>query len=481
MAIVTHVDHLRYRRTKIVATIGPASDSRETIRSLVEVGVNVFRLNMSHGEHTTHRSVFEHIHEISEASGQPVAVLADLCGPKIRTGRFPSGPIELINGKTVTVTTREVDGQAGGIPSQYPDLHNDVTSGDRILIADGLIELRVVAVDAQDIRCDVVHGGTLSDHKGINLPGVNVSAPSLTDKDRMDAQFALELGVDFIAMSFVRNADDMNVLRELVKGAEHSPSLIAKIEKPEALENAEAIITASDGIMVARGDLGVELAPEEVPLAQDELIQLARRNNKPVIVATQMLESMIVSARPTRAEVTDVTYAVSSGADAVMLSGETAVGIHPVETAATMDRIARQIEAHLNRQGMWGRLVEHQDSGVLATVVADATSHMSKALAARGIVVISQTGISAVTVSNARPAAPIIAITSSDRVFRRMSLMWGVIPVIQSAAGVENPNELARQVAGALSLATTGEVVLLVRGFHDEPGLNLPSVTIVTI
>lgn len=501
MAIVTHVDHLRYRRTKIVATIGPASESKEAIRQLIEAGVNVFRLNMSHGDHSTHRQVFQHIRDEADASGQPVAVLADLCGPKIRTGRFPAGPIRLIPGETVMVTTRDVPGENGIIPSQYEDLHKDVAAGDRILIADGLLELRVIGIQGQDIECQVVHGGMLSDHKGINLPGVNVSTPSLTDKDKVDARFALELGVDFIAMSFVRSADDMALLRDLisevkgeeakghevkaneVKGSEAKdpPSLIAKIEKPEALQNADAIINASDGIMVARGDLGVELAPEEVPLAQDELIALARRNNKPVIVATQMLESMITSARPTRAEVTDVAYAVSSGTDAVMLSGETAVGDHPIQTAATMDRIARQVEAHLNRQGMWGHIVEHQVAGVLATVIADATSHMSKALSARGIVVISQSGISAVTVSNARPAAPIVAITSSARVFRRMALMWGVIPVIQSAAGVENPNELARQVADELSLATSGEVVLLVRGFHEDPSLNLPSVTVITI
>lgn len=481
MAIDTHVDHLKYRRTKMVATIGPASESRERIASLVEAGVNVFRLNMSHGEHATHRQVFRFIRDVADTSGQPVAVLADLCGPKIRTGRFPGGPIQLTMGDQVIVTTRDVPGEQDLIPSQYADLHRDVSMGDRILIADGLIELCVVDVNGQDIQCDVIHGGELSEHKGINLPGVDVSVPSLTEKDKRDVQFALDLGVDFVAMSFVRSANDMDVLRELVLGSEQSPSLIAKIEKPEALENAEAIIMCSDGIMVARGDLGVELSPEEVPLAQDELIALARRNNKPVIVATQMLESMISSARPTRAEVTDVAYAVNSGADAVMLSGETAVGAYPIETVFTMDRIARQVEAQLNRQGMWGRLLDHQDSGALATVIADATSHMSKALSARGIIVISQSGISAITVSNARPAAPIVAITNSDVVFRQMALMWGVVPVMQSAAGVENPNELARQVADALSLASSGEVVLLVRGFHDEPILNLPSVTVVTI
>ncbi|XOV88498.1 MAG: pyruvate kinase [Pseudomonadota bacterium] len=482
MTIVTRFDLLKNRRTKIVATIGPASAAREMCQQLIEAGVNVFRLNMSHGDQETHRAAYRNIREAAAGLRLPVAVMADLCGPKIRTGKFEGGSVTLQDGALVTVTTRDVMGTAGLIPSQYEALADDVAPGNDILLADGLLTLRVLAVTGTEITCEVVHGGVLADHKGINLPGVSVSAPSLTAKDIDDAAFAASLGVDYIALSFVRAATDIAGLRELLAGQDSQPQIIAKIEKPEALENADAILAESDGIMVARGDLGVELPPEEVPVAQDELIELARDHGKPVIVATQMLESMITHARPTRAEVTDVSHAVMMGTDAVMLSGETAVGAFPVEAVRIMDRVAKQTEAHLWSRGRYG--VARGDLAPpvpVWNVMANATAHISRDLMARGVIVISRSGTSAATVSTARPAAPVVGITSEPRVYQRMALLWGLIPLLVDDAEATAPTDLARQVAAELGLGVAGQYVLLLRGFHDDPQLNAPSVTVITL
>lgn len=482
MAIVTRVDLLKNRRTKIVATIGPASSSPAVCAGLIRAGVNVFRLNMSHGDHAGHRQSLETIRAAADELKIPVAIMADLCGPKIRTGRFEGDGIVLADGARVTVTTREVIGSDTVIPSQYGSLASDVLAGDRILLADGLLELRVLSTDGTDVECEVIHGGPLGNNKGINLPGVNVSAPSLTPKDIEDARFAIGAGVDYIALSFVRRAADIESLKALLNEYDCRAQIIAKIEKPEALENADSILEITDGIMVARGDLGVELPPEEVPVAQDELIALARERGKPVIVATQMLESMITNSRPTRAEVTDVSNAVVSGADAVMLSGETAVGQHPIGAVEIMDRVCKQTEAHLWSSGRYGSpRADVTPPLPVWTVVANATAHMSKDLMARGIMVISMTGTSAATVSAARPAAPVIGITSDPQIYRRMALLWGLVPLLVDEAGSANPNELTRQVANELGIADQGEYVLLVRGFHENPVLNSPSVTVITV
>jgi pyruvate kinase len=482
LAIITRVDLLKNRRTKIVATIGPVSGDLESVTRLVKAGVNMFRLNMSHGSHGDHALAYQNIRAVEHQLKLPVAVLADLCGPKIRTGRFPPGGIALITGSEVVVTMRDVPGAPGLIPSQYQALGEDVHTGDRILIADGLLELQVLNVAATEVQCLVIHGGQLTDNKGINLPGVQVSAPSMTDKDNADALFALSLGVDYIALSFVRQAADVHVLRQLIGTDPLGPRIISKIEKPEALINAEDILAASDAIMIARGDLGVELPPEEVPVAQAELIQMARASGKPVIVATQMLESMIQHSRPTRAEVTDVSHAVNAGADAVMLSGETAVGQFAVEAVEIMDRIARQTEAHLWRQGAYGGSLSNLTPPLpLWNVIANATAHMSKELMAHAVMVISQSGLSAAAVSSARPASPVVAITGDERISRRMTLYWGVIPLLEDEAGRTNPNELARRVALSLGLAETGEFVLLIRGFNDAADLNSPSITVITV
>ncbi len=482
MAVKTQVDLLLNRRTRIIATLGPSSSDDDTLRQLILCGVNVFRLNMSHGDHAGHRLAFEAIHRVADSLAMPVAVLADLCGPKIRTGRFPGDEMRLEEGAEVMVSTTADIGGDGVIVSQYNALAEDVSEGDCILLADGVFELKVLSKSDSEVRCQVVHGGLLGNNKGINLPGVNVSAPSLTDKDRDDARFALSLGVDYIALSFVRTADDIAALRSLIDETGGSARIIAKIEKPEALTNAESILEATDAMMIARGDLGVELPPEQVPTAQAQLIRMALTAGKPVIVATQMLESMITQSRPTRAEVTDVSYAVESFADAVMLSAETAAGQFPVEAVEMMDRIARQTEAQLWSSDEYGiRTINTSPPVPLWNVIADATARMSRDLRARAVMVITRSGKSADIVSTARPAAPIVAITHQVSVYRRLCLRWGVIPVLNEGVGSVNPNVLARNLAVDLGLASAGEYVLLVRGFHGEQERNLPSVTVIEV
>lgn len=482
MSIVTQVSLLKNRRTKIVATLGPASADK--IRELILAGVNVFRLNMSHGDHVSHAAAYHSIRAVSSELGLPVAILADLCGPKIRTGKFLNGEILLQNGSRVTVTTRDVIGDDSLIPSQYSALASDVDPGNRILLNDGLLELRVLTVEDSEIHCEVIHGGTLKDNKGINLPGVNVSAPSLTAKDRKDAIFALELGVDFLALSFVRRADDIHELRAIIDEAGCNTAIVAKIEKPEALLDIDNIIEATDAIMVARGDLGVELNPEEVPVAQSQLIEKARSHFKPVIVATQMLESMIDSARPTRAEVTDIAYAVTLGTDAVMLSAETASGRFPVDSVKMMDRIARQTESHLWQNGSYGASVMRSSVGQSMTiwdVISNATASMSRDIMAHAVVVITGGGTSASTMSSARPAAPVVAITPDRETWHRIALLWGVIPVHTDDTVKNDPNETARRVARELNLVASGEYILLVRGFHSDPMQNAPSITCLVV
>lgn len=482
MAVETQVALLQNRRTKIIATVGPASSEASVLEALMLAGVNVFRLNMSHGTHADHRLVDERIKQVSAALNRPVAVLADLCGPKIRTGRFPDGAIELVAGEQVTISTVSDMGGDGLIATSYEALVSDVRPGDAILLADGLFELKVLNTSATEAICEVVHGGRLGNNKGINLPGVDVSAPSLTEKDRADARFALDLDVDFIALSFVRTAEDIRDLRREIDHHANEALIVAKIEKPEALQHAEEILDATDAIMIARGDLGVELPPEQVPTAQRQLINMAQQAQKPVIVATQMLESMIQNSRPTRAEVTDVFHAVESRADAVMLSAETAAGQFPVEAVKMMHRIARQTEAQLWSRGEYGLMAAQQAPPVpLWNVIATTTSRMSRDLMARAVMVVTRSGKSAEIVATARPASPIVAMTHDVRVYRKLCLRWGVIPILETQVGSENPNELARQYARDLGLAVPGEIVLLVRGFHGEQDKSLPSVTVIEV
>lgn len=485
MAIKTQLDLLKNRRTKIVATLGPSCADEETIAQLVSAGVNVFRLNMSHGNQASHRELYDRVRATATRLEMPVAIFADLCGPKIRTGLFKEEQIELKAGEHVVVTTRDVTGAPGLIPSQYEALANDVKPGNRILLDDGKLEIEVESIAGTEIQCRVIHGGVLKDKKGINLPGVAVSAPSLTDKDKADARFALEMGVDFLALSFVRRAADVTELRQLIQQSDHPAGIIAKFEKPEALENAAEIISASDAIMVARGDLGVELKPEQVPIAQRKLIDMARDLNRPVIVATQMLESMMANTRPSRAEVSDISQAVIAGVDAVMLSGETASGSFPVQTVQMMSRIIHQTEAYLFEENNFADLerdLGHMDGPVpFGHAVAHATADLAKQINAKAILSLSNTGMSAVTISSARPSAPLLAISADPRTYRRLNLQWGTLPVLAEDAGHAHPNQLARRIAQQSGIAAAGDYIVLVRGFHAEPSLNTPSITLLTI
>lgn len=480
MAIDTRVPLLKRRRTRIVATVGPASSSEEVLDALLMQGVDVFRLNFSHGSHEEHAATFARIKASAARTGMDPAILADLCGPKIRVGRVRDGSVTLTCATEVVVTVRNVVGTEVLIPSAYEGIVDDVTPGARILLDDGKLELETLAIDGTEIRCRVIHGGVLKDRKGINLPDSSVSAPSLTEKDETDAQFAIGLGVDWLALSFVRSAADILSLRAIINQTASTAGIVAKIEKPEALQDFEAILEASDAIMVARGDLGVELLPEQVPVAQDLLVRHARRRHKPVIVATQMLESMIQDARPTRAEVSDVAHAVMSGADAVMLSAETASGAHPVAAVAMMDRIARQSEGWLWSQGAFGTIVREQSEDSIAEALATATAQLSRDLGVRAIVVVSRTGLSASVMSAARPAAPIIALTADPAVCRRLRLCWGLVPVRVQEVELRDPAALAVSAAQELDLAPDGSRLLLVQGFQIDAESSRPSVTVLT-
>ncbi len=470
------------RRTKIVATVGPASREPAVLEELIRAGVNVFRLNLSHGKHAEHRVNFEHIRAAAQRVGEPVAVLADLCGPKIRVGQLAGLQMWLETGKSVTVTTRDVLGDTGLIPSQYAALSKDVRPGDRILLDDGNLELRVDGIDGTEVLCTVLHGGVLKEHKGMNLPGVAVSSPALTDKDRMDALFALDLGVDFLALSFVRRPWDVADLKALIAGTGRNTPVIAKIEKSEAMDAIDEILDEARGLMVARGDLGVELPPESVPIIQRDLVERARRAGKPVIVATQMLESMITNPRPTRAEVSDVSTAVFGGADAVMLSAETAVGRLPGSSGGN-DGPRRPPGREL---AVAGRLVsiDHRARSRVAGTAAAAPRRgagngtaFARDLRVRAVVVRSQKGTSATLVSATRPAAPIVALTMEPAIARRLNLCWGVVPRLIDAVAFERPQGAARELAVSLKLAEPGQHILLLSGF----GKNEPMVTVLKV
>jgi len=480
---MTRPVHLLRCHTKIVATVGPASRSPETLEALIRAGVDIFRMNLSHGSHDDHRENYQRIRAAAAAQGEPVAILADLCGPKVRVGQFAGGSIDLHPGEIVVVTTREVIGSPGLIPSQYTALARDVKPGDRILLDDGLLELRVESTDGTDVKCLVQVGGVLKNRKGMNLPGVAVSSPALTEKDREDARFALDLGVDYLALSFVRRVSDVQDLKTLIAEAGHHTPVIAKIEKPEAMECIDDIIAAADGVMVARGDLGVEMPPEMVPIVQRTLVEHCRLACKPVIVATQMLESMVSSPRPTRAEVSDVSTAVFAGVDAIMLSAETAVGSYPVQAVQMMDRIARQVENTLYLDGRFESLTQEDhekhlpESLAMRLAIARSISQLSRDLKIQAIAVRTQKGQSAMVVSAARPAAPIVALTMSSEVARRLNLYWGVLPRIIDEEHFAQIRAAAIRETTSMKLAETGHHLLLLSGF----GKNEPTVSILTV
>lgn len=452
------------RKTKIVATMGPASNSPKVIDELLLAGVNVCRLNFSHGTHEEHKSVICDIRAAAMRLDLPVAILLDLRGPKIRTGYLEKGSVELKRGEMINITTEDIKGDERLISTTYKELPRDVKPGDRILIDDGLIEVRVRGVNGNQVECEVIYGGILKEHKGMNLPGVNVSAPSLSQKDMEDMDFGIAQGVDYVALSFVRRASDVVALKDYLKGKGADIPIIAKIEKPEALESLESILEESDGIMVARGDLGVELSAEEVPIAQKKMISMANTAGKIVITATQMLESMITNQRPTRAEASDVANAVFDGTDALMLSGETAVGKYPVKAVEMMAKIAVQAEeADLTHRQLMRR--KKAVAGSFSQAVAFASYAASEELHSKAIVVFSQSGSTAKLVSKLRPPTPIVAFTPLEETKRRLSLVWGVQPFCIEFGG--HTDEMVCRGESALlnyGLAELGDTIVVVSG-----------------
>ncbi|MDR3749491.1 MAG: pyruvate kinase [Acidobacteriota bacterium] len=416
------------RRAKIVCTIGPASNSEAMMRELMLSGMDVARLNFSHGTHEEHAIVIQRLRKVAAELGRTICVLQDLQGPKIRTGRLQDRiPIALTKGQTLIITARDVLGTAEMIATTYQDLAKDVKPGERILLSDGRIELVVREVHGADVVCEVLNGGMLGEHQGINLPGTNVSIPSLTEKDAQDLEFGLNSTVDAVALSFVRTAEDVERAKRAI--AEHGSvvPVVAKLEKPQAIDNLNAILEAADGVMVARGDLGVELPPEKVPLIQKRVIRRAMEVRKPVITATQMLESMTENPRPTRAEASDVANAIFDGTDAVMLSGESAVGKFPKETVQMMARIVTEAEAHPFKPLQ----PAHRTAGNLsiAETICEAMAHAARDLNIRAIAVFTETATTARMLSKYRPASEIYAFTQFEAVCNRMNLLWGVTPL----------------------------------------------------
>jgi len=418
------------RRTKIIATIGPSCSDPAVITRMVRAGMDVARLNFSHGTYRDHARAIRQIRDASKRVGRPVGLLLDLQGPRLRLGEFDGGTAVLRNGDDVIVTNREVMGTDRVIPIVYSGLMQDVTKGDRVLIADGLVELRVTGKRRDGLRCRVVTGGEVADHKGVNFPGVKLSAASMTSKDRADVAFGISMGVDFIALSFVRQASDLVGLRRLFRRAQRPPAVIAKIERREAIENLDEILAVADGVMVARGDLGVEYPAERVPILQKRIIDRANRQEVVVITATQMLESMVHAARPTRAEASDVANAIFDGTDAVMLSAETAVGDYPSRAIQTMARIAAEADEFAAGARAPRRASDGSSSLASPThALAHTATQASREIRARALVIFTHTGFSAKLVSKSRPGAPVLALTPLDSTCRRLTLAWGVTPV----------------------------------------------------
>jgi pyruvate kinase len=463
-------------RTKIVATLGPASSSVEVIHRLVDAGLSMARINMSHGTHDGHRQAIENVRQVAAESGRPIPILVDLCGPKIRVGDLDA-PVELTEGEVVTIAPAGEAGP-GEIPTAYLHLAEDVGPGDPVLLDDGLLELRTVETDGSRARLQVVRGGTLKSRKGINLPGAEVQAPSLTEKDLEDLEFGLEMGAEYISLSFVRRAGDVRDLKSRVAGR---ALVVAKIEKAQAMTNLEEILEAADGVMVARGDLGVELPFEKVPLAQKRIIQLANYYGRPVITATQMLESMIENPRPTRAEASDVANAILDGTDAVMLSGETAVGAFPVAAVAAMSRIAGELESsgamnHGPRYDSNGQAEVRGGASPTEHAVAAATIGAAARLEAPAIIVITRSGFSARLVSSYRPRIPIFAVCTDPFTASQLSAVWGVRPLLarEQEVSYEGLTQYGKQVVVDMGAGRPGQPVVVTAGFpfHQSGSTN---------
>lgn len=462
------------RRTKIVCTLGPATDTLEQIEALIEAGMDCARLNFSHGTHESHAATAKRVREAALRKRRPIAILGDLCGPKMRVGRFPGGPIELKTGARFTLTTRDVPGTEAEVSHSYEALPRDVVPGNHILLDDGLLDLEVVETNETDVVCTVVVGGTLSDRKGMNVPGATLSTPALTDKDREDLEFAVnEIGVDYLALSFVRTAEDVAQAQRLAKGT----PVIAKLEKPEAIANLDEICDQADGAMVARGDLGVEIGSERVPLVQKRIIREVNARGKLVITATQMLDSMIRNPRPTRAEAADVANAILDGSDAVMLSGETAAGKYPMEAVRMMDAICLDVEQSFLAEDVPGEIknpdFQNRHRWAFVDAAARGSAALSWTLPIAAIVTFTRDGRTARLLSEYRPRSIVVAITSRREVANRLALEWGVVPRVEVPP--DTLEEALRLGAGLVlreQICKRGDSIALVMGWPPSVGTN---------
>jgi pyruvate kinase len=459
------------RRAKIICTIGPACHSEAAMRDLLRLGMNVARLNFSHGTHEEHGKNIDRLRRAAEREGRTICILQDLQGPKIRTGRLEGHvPVLIEAGSTVTITPQDVPGTAKRISTTFTDLAREVEPGTRILLSDGLIELRVRSVRGKDVTCAVVNGGMLGEHKGINLPGVAFSIPALTAKDRKDLEFGLKHGVDAVAISFVRSAADVRMVKQIIARQGSDVPVIAKLEKPQAIDRLEEILEAADGVMVARGDLGVEMEPEKVPVIQKHVIRRAAEWRKPVITATQMLESMIENPRPTRAEASDVANAVFDGTDALMLSGETASGRYPCQAVAIMARIIVEAECNIAEFTQTRRRRDRRGFSVAETI-CESIAHAAEDLPMGAIAVFTETGNTARMISKYRPQAPIYAFTHIAHVAQRTHLFWGVHPVrCARALSAEDMVRVAEQDLLRRGVLKPAQVLGVVAGTQQASG-----------
>ena len=460
-----------WRKAKIVCTIGPASNSEGTLRDLMRLGMDVARLNFSHGTHEEHARVIERVRKAAHKEGRPICILQDLQGPKIRTGRLKHrAPVLLKSGARLVITPRDIPGTAALLSTTYQNLAQDVEAGARVLLSDGLIELRVRAVHGDDVECDVVNGGLLGEHKGINLPGAAMSVPSLTDKDTLDLAFGLKHDIDVVAASFIRTAEDVLAAKRFMTSKGGNLPVIAKLEKPQAIDHLEEIFDVADGVMVARGDLGVEMPPEKVPVIQKHIIRRAAEWRKPVITATQMLESMIENPRPTRAEVSDVANAIFDGSDAVMLSAESASGKYPREAVTMMAKIIKETESRIlelvpHRSRRDARRLSIQET------ICESVAHAAQDLEMGAIAVFTETGTTARLISKYRPKAHIFAFTSNARVCNRMNLLWGLHPTrCEMAPSAEDMLRVAEGELMALGAVRPGDVMGIVAGTQRSSG-----------
>ncbi|MGB1717719.1 MAG: pyruvate kinase [Candidatus Latescibacterota bacterium] len=460
------------RRAKIVCTIGPASRSPDVLRALVDAGMDVARLNFSHGSHADHAAVVADLRRIADEAGRPLAILQDLQGPKIRLGTLQGGAVQLSTGARFVLTTEEIEGDADRASTTYKALPSDVTQGDDILLSDGLLRLRVDGVNGEDITCTVVDGGHLRQRAGINLPGAELSVPSMTEKDLADLAFGVEQGVDWVALSFVRSAADVDALKAELARLQADAGVIAKLEKPQAIDALDDIVDAADAIMVARGDLGVEMSPERVPFIQKTIIRACAAAGKPVITATQMLESMIENPRPTRAEASDVANAVFDGTDAVMLSGETAMGAHPVHAVQMMHRIVSEAERNVAAQPEMRRRARREAALSFSDAIAEAAGQVAADTKAAAIVAFTQSGFSAKLIARSRPQTRIYAFTPHRRVQRLLCVHWGLEP--RHAAYLERAQDMIGVVEQQLleeGIVRAGDSLVFLAGMpSNRPG-----------